>query len=321
MANVDVSVVVLTYNPDLRGLKRTLRSVMLQTGVNFEIIIADDGSSDNLSEEIKAFFESCGFSSYSLVLNPENHGTVINVISGINMSRGKYIKLISPGDYLYDRSSLKNLFDCAEKNGVPFVFGDILFFDSSREDFEVIKKNALPCVTRCYDEDRYDPCAVLINELIVYDNIHGISTLIEKDVLAKYLKMIEGKVIYCEDLSYRLMAYDRIKMIYCRCPVAMYGYGSGISTGRNDKWAKRIHDDLTASNDVMISMFSDDSRLNRLLKETFEERFSDDSKRTKKFFLRHPLLLMRRLRFEYFPRSSALEYDREYINSVLDNGS
>ena len=56
MANVDVSVVVLTYNPDLRGLKRTLRSVMLQTGVNFEIIIADDGSSDNLSEEIKAFF-------------------------------------------------------------------------------------------------------------------------------------------------------------------------------------------------------------------------------------------------------------------------
>lgn len=321
MADIDVSVVVLTYNPDLDDLRKTLRSVMLQKGVNFEIVIADDGSAENLSEEIKAFFEGSGFSSYRLVLNPENHGTVINVISGIDMSSGRYIKLISPGDYLYDDSSLKNLFDCAEQNGAPFVFGDILFFDSGAETFKAIPKNALPCITRCYEADRYDPDAVLINELIVYDNIHGISTLIGKNVFLKYLKMIEGKVIYCEDLSYRLMAYDRIKMIYCRRPVAMYGYGSGISTGRNEKWAKRIHDDLTASNDVMISMFSEDSRLNSLLKQAFKERFSDDSKRTRKFFIKHPLLLLRRLRFEWFPRDSALEYDRGFVGKVLDNGS
>lgn len=321
MANIDVSVVVLTYNPDPDDLKKTLRSIMLQTGVSFEIVIADDGSAKDLSEEIKAFFDNSGFPAYSLVFNPENRGTVKNVISGINMSRGKYIKLISPGDYLYDASSLKHLFDCAETNGVPFVFGDILFFESDTEDFKVIKRSALPCITKCYDAGSYDPDDVLINELIVYDNIHGISTLIDKSVFLKYLEMIEGKVIYCEDLSYRLMAYDRIRMIYCRYPVAMYGYGSGISTGRSEKWAKRIHDDLTVSNDVLISMFGEDSRMNRLLKQTFRERFSDDSKRTKKFFIKHPLLLVRRLKFEWFPRSSALEYDREYVGKVLGGGN
>ena len=50
MAKADISVVVLTYNPDLNDLKKTLRSIMLQDGVDFEIVIADDGSKNNLSE-------------------------------------------------------------------------------------------------------------------------------------------------------------------------------------------------------------------------------------------------------------------------------
>ena len=318
MANVDISVIVLTYNPDLGDLKRTLRSIILQEGVSFEIVIADDGSKNNLSKEIIEYFERSGFTGYQLALNAENHGTVKNIISGVSISRGRYIKLISPGDYLYDTESLKNLFDCAEQNKVPLVFGDVLFFDSNSEDFSVIKKSALPCITKCYEAGSYDADAVRRNYLIVYDNIHGVSTLVEKAAFEKYLKMIEGKVIYCEDHCYRLMAYDGAKMIYCKKPVAMYGFGFGISTGTNDKWAQRLLNDLNASNEVIVSMIKDDNRFDRLLKQAFEERFSGDSKRTRKFFIKHPVLMLKRIKQDKFPRSSTMEYNESFVKKVLD---
>lgn len=318
MANADISVVVLTYNPDLNDLKKTLRSIMLQDGVDFEIVIADDGSKNNLSEEIKQYFAKFGFTRYQLVLNEVNHGTVINVISGVEKSSGKYIKLISPGDYLYDTDTLKVMFDFAEKNNAPLVFGDILFFDSNKDEFTVLKKSALPHTTKCYEAKSYKPDAIKRNNLIVYDNIHGVSTLVEKNVFTKYLKMIEGKSVYCEDLAYRHMAYDEVKMLYCHHPVAMYGFGFGISTGTNDKWAQRILNDLQASNKVMMQSFNPDNRMDRLLKQALEERYSGDSSRTKKFFSSHPSLLIKRLSIQWFPRSSTLEYNESFVSKVLD---
>ena len=182
----------------------------------------------------------------------------------------------------------------------------------------MIRRSALPRVTKCYEAGSYDADAIRRNNLIVYDNIHGVSTLIEKATFEKYLKMIEGKVIYCEDHCYRLMAYDGAKMIYCDSPVSMYGFGFGISTGTNDKWAQRLLNDLKASNEVIVSMFKEDTGFNRLLRQAFDERFSGDSKRTRKFFLKHPFLMLKRLRQDKFPRSSIMEFDESFVKKVLD---
>ena len=198
------------------------------------------------------------------------------------------------------------------------VFGDILFFDSNKEEFTVLKKSALPHTTKCYEAKSYNPDAIKSNNLIVYDNIHGVSTLVEKTVFTKYLKMIEGKSVYCEDLAYRHMAYDEVKMLYCHHPVAMYGFGFGISTGTNDKWAQRILNDLQASNKVMMQSFNPDNRMDKLLKQALEERYSGESQKTKKFFLKHPSLLIKRLSIQWFPRSSTLEYNESFVSKVLD---
>ena len=40
----DVSVVILTYFPDKEKLLKTLKSVLLQKNVSYEILIADEGS-------------------------------------------------------------------------------------------------------------------------------------------------------------------------------------------------------------------------------------------------------------------------------------
>lgn len=315
---MDVSVIVLTYNADLAELKRTLCSVMLQQGVSFEIIIADDGSETNHEEELKAFFASQHFADYSLVLNSENHGTVINVISGVEKSSGKYVKLISPGDYLYDELSLKRLFDQAELNKAALVFGDVLFFDSGEEKIVPIRKSAQPRNVRCYTPEGYDPKKICRNYLILDDYFHGISTLADRTVFLDHLKRIEGKVIYCEDLSYRLMAYGSVKMIYCPFVVAMYGYGQGISTSGSSKWEERMQNDRNAANKVILSDACPDDGFYNLLRQAFEERYSGDRSRMKKFFLKHPSLLFSKLKIEWFPRYTTLEYNEEFAEKVFE---
>ena len=44
---MQISVVVLTYNPDSEKLLATLRSVICQQDVDYEVILSDDGSVDN----------------------------------------------------------------------------------------------------------------------------------------------------------------------------------------------------------------------------------------------------------------------------------
>ena len=51
----DFSVIVLNYHPDKDKLFATLRSILCQKDVSFEIILADDGSPDPLKPEIEAF--------------------------------------------------------------------------------------------------------------------------------------------------------------------------------------------------------------------------------------------------------------------------
>ena len=134
----------------------------------------------------------------------------------------------------------------------------------------------------------------------------------------KYLKKLEGKAIYCEDLTYRLMAYDDVKMIYCPYAIAMYGYGQGISTAGNSKWAERMLNDVRASNDVILTSADKDDSFNKLMKQAFAERYTGDSEKTKKFFMKHPALLLYKVKMEKSSRSTVLEYNASFVDKILD---
>ena len=180
-----------------------------------------------------------------------------------------------------------------------------------------MKKSAPPQMTGCYWEGKYDQTRIKRNYLILDDYIHGVSTLIGRDTFIKYLKKIEGRVIYCEDLSYRLMAYDGIKMSYCPSMVAMYGYGTGVSTAGSSKWESRMQSDRKAANRIIESSFKADEKYNKLLKQAFEERYSGDRKVMKKFFMKHPLLLFAKLKMEWSPRYSPLEFDEAFADKLF----
>ena len=114
----EVSVVIPTYNVS-KYIESTLESVIMQTIDNFEIIIVDDGSTDNTVELCKKTLERVNIP-YKILRQP-NSGVSIARNRGISASEGKYIYLLDSDD-LINKFFLEKMICTAKKNNADIVF-------------------------------------------------------------------------------------------------------------------------------------------------------------------------------------------------------
>lgn len=312
---VIVSVLVATYNPKWPELKRTLDSVFAQESVDFEIVICDDGSKDNKKELIKEYFRAIGFDMYTIDIAESNGGTVMNICRGLKSCKGRYIKLISPGDFLYGKDALKKLVDTAVSDKAPFVFGDVIYFDADREQFSAIEHSAHPQLLKPFTT--HDDRNIIYNYLIVNDTIHGVSTLVVKDVLERYLGAQVGKIKFAEDCVYRIMIADGVKVSYCGSDIVCYSFGGGISTTKDDKWRAIIRKDLQESDREILAIKADDKAFIRKFRYAITERDNPTSSNKIRFWSVTPKVLVRKLKITLCHRYTNTVTNDEYINSIF----
>ena len=94
---VDLSIIIPVYNA-MPLLRRTLDSVFGQhTRYSFEVILVDDGSSDNSVEYIKSRSEE-----NIVLLQQENTGPATARNRGVNVARGRYCAYLDGDDYWMD---------------------------------------------------------------------------------------------------------------------------------------------------------------------------------------------------------------------------
>ena len=110
MYKYDFSVIVVTYNAIWDKLKLTLDSIIRQSFENFEIVMADDGSKEDVFDKVEAFFAENNFTRYTLVRNEQNQGTIKNLLSGLDKAQGRYIRMFGPGDLFFDENSLAGVY-------------------------------------------------------------------------------------------------------------------------------------------------------------------------------------------------------------------
>ncbi len=247
----DVSVLVLTYNAVYAKLMDTVKSILMQEGVDLEIVIADDGSAHKEFDKLRNHFESCGFTDYIFVENEENQGTVKNYYSGLLKCHGKYVKAISPGDRLYKNDTLKGWIEFVENKHFRWSYSDYISYNVSGENVVPVAARAHPRNIDIYrngsfKEQRWQYLA--LDDLFV-----GAAMISELDLQLSYCREIIDKVVYAEDNVYRLMMFDGVPGGFYPVHTILYEYGEGISTTDDCKWGPLLEKDHDKTNEIIYS--------------------------------------------------------------------
>jgi glycosyltransferase involved in cell wall biosynthesis len=95
-----VSVIIPTYNY-ARFLPEALESAQSQQGVDLEVIVVDDGSTDE-TQDVLSMYQS-GLQGNLRVLHQDNQGLSAARNAGINLARGEFLVFLDATQYVEDQ--------------------------------------------------------------------------------------------------------------------------------------------------------------------------------------------------------------------------
>ena len=239
-----VSVIVACYNPVYEKLQRTVCSIIKQKNIEIQLIVVDDGSKEKYFDKLELYIKSMKFKNYILIASECNQGTCRNVMQGLKAANGKYVKAISPGDYLYADTTLSEWYNYMVEKKLRVTFGDAVYYFYDKERFTVLKKISLPQRKELYDMEHYRRKSIMINYICSFDAIIGANFMLETKLFKQYLDEILTVVKYGEDMIFRKMLFDNIQIVYYPQNVIYYEYGTGISTAKNEKWREIISKEI-----------------------------------------------------------------------------
>lgn len=137
-----VSLVVPTYNQrDL--VIESLESIKRQTYRRLELIVSDDGSSDDTFEIIQAWVEEHGdrFERVLIHKNKSNQGVSKNVTYAASQSRGTYIKCLA-GDDIMHPEAIGKMVDFLETNNYHWMMSRVASFQKDIEESQSVFQSA-----------------------------------------------------------------------------------------------------------------------------------------------------------------------------------
>lgn len=309
ISDCQVSVVILTYKPNLKKLIRTVKSVVSQKNVDLEIIVSDDGSENDYFSNLEAFFDSNDVRNYVFNKNKQNVGTVKNIISGISKANGKYVYLISTGDMLYDDYVIKDFFDFSEENNSKIVFGQHLCYYEDLKDV-IISKNIFPSNTCVYNKSfKSYKTAFLLGDFLV-----GPTYFREKNNFCELLKDIEECSIYVEDTTTTIFALAKnVPIHYYPRKIVWYEKGFGISQGIGNGWGKKVEDDVINTLKKAIHEYPKD----KIIRAGYYYRVSKNKKDVIKNIIKFPCISLQKFFNGVFNKIDEIFYSNEDMKNLL----
>ena len=99
-----LSIITVNYN-DVKGLERTITSVISQTYHNFEFIVIDGGSTDGSIDVIKKYERNIDY----WVSEPDG-GIYQGMNKGLRQAKGEYVNFMNSGDSFHAPNVLERIF-------------------------------------------------------------------------------------------------------------------------------------------------------------------------------------------------------------------
>ena len=248
-----ISVILITYNHE-KYIAESVNSILLQTYSDFELIIVDDGSSDNTLKIIQEYDDT-----RIRVIEQENSGPSIALNTGINKSRGQFIALMS-GDDVSLPNRLTNQIEQIELQKADMIFSlpQIIGPDSK------ILSNS---VSHIFFNREFENTADLFRQLFIFGNFLCAPTCFCRRTAIEKVGQFKRGLIQLQDFDYWIRACKKNLVIKLnKYPVLRYRYlfGANLSGHRN---SNRISLETV----VLYRSFFDDAPT-ELLRNSFDEK-------------------------------------------------
>jgi glycosyltransferase involved in cell wall biosynthesis len=196
MQEVEVSVVIPSYN-SARYVVAAVESVLAQTYRDFEILVVDDGSTDNTKEVLGKYGDAVRY------LYKPNGGVSAARNYGIEKARGKYVAFLDADD-LWMPEKLENQVALLELNAdVGLSYTSAIIVDENLETKSYIEAKE-------YD----DACEALLLQMNI---LILSSSIVRKDVLLQ-TKGFDSQFSTCADKDFWL----RLSLLTKFAPVREY---------------------------------------------------------------------------------------------------
>ena len=299
MDKAEVSVIVLTYNSDFEKLKKTLLSVLNQKGLDFEVIVCDDGSKEKCFDEIKKLFDEHGFKNYKFVDNKENKGTIKNYLSGLYEAKGEYAFAISAGDMLYDEEALKSFLSFAKENDVEILFGDCICYNFKEGKIKIYNEEHSPRRPEIYDIGADIKKAK--REMFLGDQVIGVAYFRKTEIAIKYFEKLTSLIRYAEDNPSTLFAYEEgVKINHFNRKVVWYEYATGMSNAGSSPMAQKIIDEFKVIYAHLAKEYKGNVEDCAMLRTSIESK----KKMALTCFLKHPFIYTSHLIYQKIKKPS-----------------
>lgn len=177
LKNISVSIIVPVYNVE-KYLINSLESLMKQTLKNIEIIVVDDGSTDNCPKICNEYAKK---DSRIKIIHKKNEGLGLARNSGLEIATGEYITFLDSDDDI-DKNFYESLYNTAKEDNLDAVWGQFKRID---ENGNVLKKWNDGMDTKIYQQDE-------IIKKVMVNMINGKEKRIPKSV---WCWMYKGDII------------------------------------------------------------------------------------------------------------------------------
>lgn len=238
--NILVSVIVPVYNVE-QYIEECINSLIRQTHANVEIILIDDGSTDN-SKDICDFYQN--EDNRIKVVHQRNAGQAAARNHGIAIAKGEYLLFVDSDDYVSEQY-IKNLLEIAivYKADVVTCY-EQKFWNSKAKNIEKIKNRNISVYTAsealellCYQKEfSQGPCGKLIKNTIM-TNIRFPLNVGYEDMAVVY------KMFDCANLIVRVPEY-------------LYFYRQRANSTMHQKYTKKKLDRLIVTKEMQTFIMS-----------------------------------------------------------------
>lgn len=225
-----ISIIVPIYNVE-KYLKKCINSIISQTYKNIEIILVNDGSTDNSYIICKEFKNK---DKRIVLINKENGGLSDARNKGVEIAKGRYISFVDSDDYI-EKEFISKMIQAMEKNDVNIVQCGIKQVDN--------KCNILCKIG--YESTNIYKGRELIRDIYLKHNIENVVVWnkLYKSELLKDKMFKVGKIHEDEFFTYKVLDSQKKIAVISEC---LYNYRKNDDSIMNKTFSQKHLDYLEA---------------------------------------------------------------------------